>query len=60
MRMSQRPNMQSITDMELDDDSVFIEPIWVYYKGSLENLDKYDIKSWILNKKIEEKTLFDF
>ena len=60
MRMSQRPNMQSVTDMELDNDSVFIEPIWVYYKGSLENLDKYDIKSWILNKKIEEKTLFDF
>ena len=60
MRMSQRPNMQSVTDMELDSDSVFIEPVWVYYKGSLENLDKYDIKSWILNKKIEEKTLFDF
>lgn len=59
MRMSQRPNMQSVTDLEIDEDSVFIEPIWVYYKGNLDNLDKYDIKSWILNKKIEEKTIFD-
>ena len=60
MRMSQRPNMQSVTDLEIDENSVFIEPVWVYYKGSLDNLDKYDIKSWILNKKIEEKTIFDF
>ena len=59
MRLSSRPNMQSVTDIDTED-SAFIEPIWVYYKGSLDNLDKHDVKSWILNGEVEEMTLFDF
>ena len=51
--------MQSVTDIDTED-SAFIEPIWVYYKGNLDNLDKHDVKSWILNGKVEELTLFDF
>lgn len=60
MRMSQRPNMKSLDDVEIDEESIFIEPVWVYYKGSIDNLDKYDVKSWILNNEIKEKNIFDF